>query len=758
MSAIMKTWVLFLCALSSVIYASASELRTNYGVYFRPEFTLRNTVSNWIHTFILPVKELTWDIPDPVPICGAYENVNNDNPLPGCDTVEFAYIMKYMEQSRNRIIDEIRANQHTWQQMLYGSDTGNRRNRRSLSNFISDLTSELFGLCTKREFNSLTEKLSFIQTHITNITGGLTQFNDKLYSYDLALNKRIDNLKSGLLINSYYINSTLRSLSTWESQINDQSNMINRLSYDLGLTKAFLNIATSFNLFELMPLSELKAKSDQLLNGIASLLRNELPITLIRPHVLKEALDDLQAKLLDKYDFIRIENTNLNSYYKTRNTIFTFDDDHIYISIKIPLRSERASRFHVYRVISSPLPTNSTSNTFSEIINLPEFFAVDASENYYIELSHVELATCEGPKSDKQCTAILPLTYRDRKTCASALYSDDSDAIKQYCNTIMFTGISHSKFVHSLDDDSYYITWNEDKFWIESCPHGEPIKIPACQLCVITPKCGCSITSQTFLIEASMHQCTDFNSESVVSYPVNLMILKHFYDYKGNISIYSNTTFTEAPHLPLPDLKVYNDDLDQIVNADNKLTLDMAHTAKLLQDDKVIYSTASAKLTHAAGWLLNAKSPRLLIGVPSMSAIMSAVAVAISGYCLYKISVVTLMISAFMRQPLMSQGAEILSNVVQPAIETTPTRPTAKTDGSPYHLYNALLFLAGASLTVIAVVVFCLFASFIFWKFKENNSRDSVTNRNNEHSIANNSTNLNNVSDIDEYELDEFDY
>jgi len=323
----------------------------------------------------------------------------------------------------------------------------------------------------------------------------------------------------------------------------------------------------------------------------------------------------------------------------------------------------------------------------------------------------------------------------------------------------MYTGISHSKFVHSLDDDSYYVTWNDDKFWIESCPHGEPIKIPACQLCVITPKCGCSITSQTFLIEASMHQCADLTSESTISYPFNLMILQHFYNYSANVSIHGNTSFKEAPFLPLPDIKVYNDNFDQIVAADNKLTLDMAHTAKLLHDDKVIYSTASAKLTHAAGWLLDVKSPRLLIGVPSVSAVMSTVAIAISGYCLYKISVVTLMISAFMRQPLMSQGAEILSNVVHPAIETPPTQTTAKTNGSPYHLYNALLYLTGASLTVIAVVVFCLFASFILWKFKKNYSRNSATNRNNEHSIANNnSTNLNNVSDIDEYELDEFDY
>jgi len=359
----MKTALPFLCAVFCITYVAASELRTNYGVYFRPEFTLRNTVSNWIHTFVIPVTELNLDIPDPSSICGTYESVDNDNPTPGCDTAEFSFIMNFMEQTRNRIIGDIRDNQHTWRQILYGSDTGKLRNRRSIGTFVSDLTSELFGLCTKREFNSLTEKLSYIQTHIANLTGGLTQYNDKLYSYDLALNKRIDYLKSGLLINSRYINNTLQSLASWESRVNKQSDILNKLRYDLSLTKAFLNIATSFDIFEIRPLSELKTRSDQLLEGIASLLRNELPINLIRPHVLKKALDDLQTKLLSKYDFIRIENTKLDSYYRSKNTIFTFDAEHIYVSIKIPLKSERATRFHVYRVINSPLPTNSTSNT-----------------------------------------------------------------------------------------------------------------------------------------------------------------------------------------------------------------------------------------------------------------------------------------------------------------------------------------------------------------------------------------------------------
>ena len=95
-------------------------------------------------------------------------------------------------------------------------------------------------------------------------------------------------------------------------------------------------------------------------------------------------------------DFLEITYTDLDFYYKAKDVLFTYDETHLYISINVPLHSKHASVFEVYRITSSPISTNSTSDTFSQIINLPEFYAISSDRTYFIELNTLDLASCNG--------------------------------------------------------------------------------------------------------------------------------------------------------------------------------------------------------------------------------------------------------------------------------------------------------------------------------------------------------------------------
>ena len=103
-----------------------------------------------------------------------------------------------------------------------------------------------------------------------------------------------------------------------------------------------------------------------------------------------------------------------------------------------------------------------------------------------------------------------------------------------------------------------------------------------------------------------------------------------------------------------------------------------------------------------AHWLLNSNTPKVLLGLPSMSAVLSPVSMCLSGYCLYKISTLSLLIMTFMRQPLMNQGHAIMSNVFETAPIYDRSTTTSHEDASGSKLPNAFMYATGAFMILIA--------------------------------------------------------
>ena len=56
-----------------------------------------------------------------------------------------------------------------------------------------------------------------------------------------------------------------------------------------------------------------------------------------------------------------------------------------------------------------------------------------------------------------------------------------------------------SQQIHHLGDNHYFIGYNDEEYFMENCPGSSATKIPACSLCVISPKPQCSIETKYFI-------------------------------------------------------------------------------------------------------------------------------------------------------------------------------------------------------------------------------------------------------------------
>ena len=160
-----------------------------------------------------------------------------------------------------------------------------------------------------------------------------------------------------------------------------------------------------------------------------------------------------------------------------------------------------------------------------------------------------------------------------------------------------------------------------------------------------------------------------------------------------------------------------------------------------------------------AHWLLNSNTPKVLLGLPSMSAVLSPVSMCLSGYCLYKISTLSLLIMTFMRQPLMNQGHAIMSNVFETAPIYDRSTTTSHEDASGSKFPNAFMYATGASMILITSMLailtccYCLKSRRITCKW----CTESTVSVNDDEHIAQ-SVSETDPDHLDEMELEYFDY
>lgn len=105
------------------------------------------------------------------------------------------------------------------------------------------------------------------------------------------------------------------------------------------------------------------------------------------------------------------------------------------ITIKFPISSHRYP-FKIYKVISLPVPINSTSTRASQLLDTPDYLAVTSYHQKYATFLTAQLSDYTRNLPYIICSSNIPLTPVTVPNCMMALFSNYKHQTKDLCNFV----------------------------------------------------------------------------------------------------------------------------------------------------------------------------------------------------------------------------------------------------------------------------------------------------------------------------------
>ena len=157
--------------------------------------------------------------------------------------------------------------------------------------------------------------------------------------------------------------------------------------------------------------------------------------------------------------------------------------------------------FTVYRVLNVPIKLSGKRNEsgLSKVENTSPFIAVSQRGKHYFHMTEHDVLGCSKTQIINECDKLYPIYHKDQGSCTSYLFLDDTIKINFTCQVGYYPTSMVSQQIHHLGDNHYFIGYNDEEYFMENCPGSSATKIPACSLCVISPKPQCSIETKYFI-------------------------------------------------------------------------------------------------------------------------------------------------------------------------------------------------------------------------------------------------------------------
>lgn len=138
------------------------------------------------------------------------------------------------------------------------------------------------------------------------------------------------------------------------------------------------------------------------------LVNGKLSPFLISEYVLHSTLEDVQILLQTKYARFKLMIHNVKDVYSYCKFLYTRNGTQLYVTLKIPIS-------HLV-----PVPINSTSKDATQLLDLPEYFAVIVANQHYITLDRYDLQHCTGSHTIS-CSGNFALSPVTSLPCVLAL-------------------------------------------------------------------------------------------------------------------------------------------------------------------------------------------------------------------------------------------------------------------------------------------------------------------------------------------------
>ena len=122
--------------------------------------------------------------------------------------------------------------------------------------------------------------------------------------------------------------------------------------------------------------------------------------------------------------------------FKSENFLYARHNNSLYINIKLPI-SEHKNNLKPFNVKSFPVPINNTSPQVTQLLDLPNHFAISADQQFYTTIRDSELNKCKGEKP-LHCFFNKSLTPITTESCILALFTNSKEKVHALCNFRFF--------------------------------------------------------------------------------------------------------------------------------------------------------------------------------------------------------------------------------------------------------------------------------------------------------------------------------
>ena len=281
---------------------------------------------------------------------------------------------------------------------------------------------------------------------------------------------------------------------------------------------------------------------------------------------------------------------DIKSIYSDCKFLFARNGTNIYITIKLPV-SYFEEPLTLYKVISSPVPVNSTSPHATQLLDLPPYLLVTANKQYYAPVTDLELTLCNGNEI-KYCSSSMALTPVTSASCILALFANDKAQVKSLCDFRFLQNIVEPG-ITELSPNTLLV-YRTPLLSLECIDDHR--MVPGCDFCLFKLPCRCSISTSSHFFPPRLASCHHNTDNITTIHPVNLALLQHFFDDSFVDNIFADTIFSKPVNVTLPALKIYEHKMSSVLAADTKSHLSLEKMAETAKQDKTIFQTIAEPL------------------------------------------------------------------------------------------------------------------------------------------------------------------
>ncbi|XP_067650865.1 uncharacterized protein [Haliotis asinina] len=532
--------------------------RLNYGILFRPAPQVNFSTEYWIHTYEVKLPN--------VPGIPTFSGCHQGNKT--CDLLHQTQM--HLNAIKTKCVAQLNATRQQIIKLIPESRIpSSTRTKRAILSFVGTLSKTLFGTATTNDVNILAQHINALTKHDLSVANVMKQHSAHLSSFMKLVDSRFKNALKGIKANHDAITFATTALE-----------------HSVETMTFTLTALTSLLIDQIQNAYVVEHQLEELKLGIQDLAKNKLSPLLIDPETLLQTIHHLSSVLSNKYPKFHLLHTNPNYYYSQAKFIFARTKSHVYISVKFPL-SSLGKPFKMYKVISLPLPINSTSTHSTHLLATPPYLAVSSDAQSYVEIDSSTLTSCSGDEIALHCPFRIPIVSINRPSCTLALYHNNKQQIKNLCD---FRYVTKPQPPQLISVDSSQVLIYQIPFLTLTCPKAHRM-ITGCNFCLIKTPCYCSLSTEELFYPASFGSCSNNTSQISHLHPVNLPLLQHFFDDTALASIAGDTSFKKAINFTIPKFNIFSHEFSSVLVNDNQAHLSLKRIAESAKKDQTIFQS-----------------------------------------------------------------------------------------------------------------------------------------------------------------------